>query len=78
METKSVFKPVVRHKTTKDIYFYEGGNKFTNIRTKVSGEISDIAARKSFIINPELSILLNEFPNIAKLINRLNLITENI
>jgi len=76
METKLIFKPVVRHRITKDIYFFEGGNKFTNIRTNKSGEISDSAAQKTFGVNPELSILLNEFPIIAKLINKLDLITE--
>lgn len=78
METKSIFKPVVRHKRTKDIYFFNGGNSFTNIRTGISGEVSDSAATQTFRINPELSILLNEYPMITKLINKMDLITENI
>ena len=72
---KSDFKPVVRNIKTNDIYFYEGENKFTNIRTGVGGAVSDKAAAKTFIIASELSVLLNEFPTVADFISRLNLIT---
>jgi len=72
---KSDFKPVVRNIKTNDIYFYEGENKFTNIRTGIGGVVSDEAAAKTFIIASELSVLLNEFPTVADFISRLNLIT---
>lgn len=72
------FKPVVRSVKTKDLYFYNGGNEFTNIRTKVSGKVTDLAAQKTFKISPEMSILLNDYPMVAELINRLDLTTEII
>lgn len=72
----STFKPVVRNQFNQDIYFYNGENHFKNIRTGVSGTVSDEAAQKTFRINPELSILLNDFPMIAELINRLDMKVE--
>ena len=72
----SHFKPVVRNIRTKDIYFYKGNNEFENIRTGVSGKISDVAAQKTFRLNPELSALLNEFPMLATLINKLSLTVD--
>lgn len=74
METKYHFKPVVRNIRTKDIYFYHGNNEFENIRTGKKGKVSDNAARNTFKINPELSVLLNEFPMIAVLINKIDLV----
>ncbi len=73
---KSLFKPVVRNLKTNDLYFYKGENEFQNIRTGVCGKVSDTAAQKTFGINPEMSILLNENPMIAEMINRLNLTYE--
>lgn len=69
-------KPVVRNKRTDDLYFYEGDNKFQNIRTGASGTVSDEAARKTFAINPECTILLNEHPQVCELIKRLGLVIE--
>ena len=76
--TKSLFKPVVRNIKTQDVYFYNGDNEFTNIRTGVTGKVSDKAAAKTFKINAELSLLLNEYPLIAELINKADLTTEII
>lgn len=72
----SPFKPVVRNIRTKDIYFYKGDNEFENIRTGVSGKVTDVAAQKTFRLNPELSVLLNEFPILSTLINKLELTVE--
>ena len=72
------FKPVVRNIKTRDVYFYEGDNRFTNIRTGVSGKLTDVAIQNTFKINAELSILLNENPMIAEMIKRLNMTTETI
>lgn len=71
-----LFKPVVRNIKSDDLYFYEGGNVFTNIRTGVSGKVKDEAARNTFRINTEASILINQNPDIAKLINVLGLRLE--
>ena len=71
------FNPVVRNIRSNDLYFYEGGNKFKNIRTDKSGEVSDDAARKTFVINLECTILFNEYPMLSKMVKKLDLIFDN-
>lgn len=71
---KSDFKPIVRHIKTNELYSYEGENKFTNLRTKQSGIVDDDKASKVFKINVEMTQLINEFPIIETMINKLNLI----
>ena len=71
------FKPVVRNKHTNDLYFYNGENSFTNIRTKTSGTVSDEVARKTFNINYEATSIINDYPIVAEMINKLQLIIEN-
>lgn len=71
--TELIFKPIVRNIKTNDAYFYEGENKFTNIRTGVSGTVSDEAAQKTFKMNIEASQMVHEYPIVAELINRLKL-----
>lgn len=73
---KSDSKPVVRNKRTGDAYFYNGENNFTNIRTGVSGTVSDEAAQKTFSINLEATALFNDFPNLTTLVNKLGLALE--
>lgn len=65
--------PIVRNIKTNDLYQYEGGNKFTNIRTGSGGEVPDEIARKSFLINVEATTIFDEFPICKELIRRLNL-----
>jgi hypothetical protein len=71
-------KPVVRNIRTNDLYFYEGENKFTNISSGVSGVVSDAAAQKTFRLNEKATYLLNEYPMVVVLINRLKLVHSNI
>jgi hypothetical protein len=73
METPLTFKPVVRNVNTNDLYFHEGGNSFKNIRTGKEGEVSDTAAQKTFLINVPATQILNEYPMVAELINKLDL-----
>lgn len=68
--------PVVRNIKTNDLYQYEGGNTFVNLRTGAGGEVSDDVARKAFVINVEATMLINEFPVIKELIQRLNMKIE--
>lgn len=70
------FKPVVRNIKSDDLYFYEGGNVFKNIRTGVSGKVKDEAAKNTFRINLEATQMLNENPCIEKLISALSLRIE--
>lgn len=75
METKSVFNniAIVRHKKTNDLYYFLGGNKFRNIRSGVEGEVPDDVAQRSFAINLEATVLINEYPMLEDLIRSLNL-----
>lgn len=73
---KSDFKPIVRHIKTNELYSYEGGNKFTNLRTQKSGIVDEEKASKVFKINVEMTQLINEFPIIEIMINKLNLLYE--
>jgi hypothetical protein len=68
--------PIVRNIYTNDLYKYEGGNRFTNLRTRVSGDVSNEVAKKTFLINAEATIVINENKVIEKLINILNLKIE--
>jgi hypothetical protein len=73
MEMPLIFKPVVRNVNTQDIYFYHGENEFENMRTKKRGVVTDTAAQKTFLINLTASEMINEYPLIAELINKLEL-----
>ena len=74
---KSDFKPVVRNVRSNDLYFYEGENKFTNIRTGKSGIVTEESARKTFNINLEATAILNEYPMVVEMIKKMQLIIEN-
>jgi hypothetical protein len=65
-----------RHIKNGDIYRYEGDNKFTNLRTGVSGEIRSELSAKVLGCYAEASLILSEYPVIEELINRLQLKTE--
>jgi hypothetical protein len=65
--------PIVRNIKTNDLYQYEGENKFTNLRTCKNGEVSDDIASKSFVINVEATMIINEYPIVKELIQKLNL-----
>lgn len=64
---------IVRNIHTNDFYRFNGGNNFTNIRTGESGEVSDEAAKRTFRIHLAATEIINEFPVIEEMINRLNL-----
>jgi hypothetical protein len=68
--------PIVRNINTNDLYRFEGGNRFTNLRSGTGGEVSDEAARNTFVINAEATIVINSNKVIEKLINILNLKIE--
>lgn len=72
METQLIFKPIVRNINTNDLYDWDG-EKFTNLRTGVSGTVTDVAAQKTFLFNLAATEMINEYPLIAELINKLDL-----
>lgn len=69
--------PIVRNKKTNDLYKYLGNNEYINLRTKQQGLIDESIANKVFNINLDATVLLNEYPEIQKLISKLNLKIKN-
>lgn len=72
-----VYLPVVRNVQTNDFYTYLGENKFQNIRTKAEGEVPADKASTLFRINIDATKMLNEFPLVNDLVNKLNLTFDN-
>lgn len=70
-------KPVVRNIQNNDLYFYEGENKFRNVRTGKDGVVDDETARKIFKINVEATEIINEYPIVEEMIKVLNLKFDN-
>lgn len=64
---------IVRNIKTDDLYRYVGDNTFTNIRTGVSGKVTDEAAKKTFVINVEATVVFESNPMIEKLIRAIGL-----
>lgn len=69
---------VVRHQATGEIYDFLGGNDFVNLRTKVKGTVPTETAQKIFKIQPELTVLFNDYPNLKELVGKLNLKVDSI
>ena len=64
---------IVRNIQTNDLYRYHGNDEYTNIRSGVRGEIKPELAQKIFKINLEATELIEQYPEIEKLINKLKL-----
>lgn len=70
-------RPICRNIQNNDLYYFNGGNEFENIRTGKKGEVSDELAAKVFRFHPALSNIINENPVVADMIKRLNLKLES-
>lgn len=64
---------IVRNIQTNDLYRFHGGNKFTNLRTGVSGDIPTEIAQSVLKINLEATEIFNEYPEVEKMIGVLGL-----
>lgn len=64
---------IVRNIQNNQLYRYLGDNKYKNLMTGVSGEITEELAQKIFKINLEMTSLCNEYPLLEEAIQRLNL-----
>ena len=64
---------IVRNIQNNTFYRYLGDNRYRNLITGVEGEIAEELARKLFKINVEMTRLCEDFPNIEKLIQSLQL-----
>jgi hypothetical protein len=70
-------RPIVRNIQNNDLYFYNGENNFTNLRTLKSGNVPDGVARKTFKVNLDATEIINEYPFVGEMINILNLKFQN-
>ncbi len=68
-----IFYPIVSNRKTNDVYKFHGGTTFENLRTGQTGEVPEDLAAKVFAMEPEASEMINEYPLIGEMINRLNL-----
>lgn len=64
---------IVRHIKSNVPYEYLGENKFRNLCTQQEGIVEDDKAREIFVINVEMTVLINEYPVLRELISRLKL-----
>lgn len=64
---------IVRNIQNNQLYRYLGDNKYRNLITGVSGEITEEVAQKIFKINLEMTQLCNEYPLVEEAIQRLQL-----
>lgn len=64
---------IVRHIRSNILYRYLGENKYRNLTTLQEGEVPEEKAREIFKINIEATSILNEYPEIENMINKLQL-----
>lgn len=64
---------IVRNIQNNQLYRYLGDNKFRNIVTGKEGLVEDEKAREVFKINVEATGILNEYPLVEDLIEKLKL-----
>lgn len=64
---------IVRNIQNNQLYRYLGDNKFRNIVTGKEGIVDDEKAREIFLINVDATGILNEYPLVEDLIEKLKL-----
>jgi hypothetical protein len=64
---------IVRHIRSNILYRYLGENKYRNLTTLQEGEVPEEKAREIFKINIEATSIINEYPEVENLINKLQL-----
>jgi len=64
---------IVRNIQNNQLYRYLGDNKFRNIVTGKEGLVDDEKAKEVFKINVEATGILNEYPLVEDLIEKLKL-----
>lgn len=66
-------RPMVRNIQNNDVYEFLGGNRFRNLRTGKEGDVDEAKAKEVFKFNVELTEMINEFPIIETMIQKLGL-----
>ncbi len=69
-------KIIVRHKTTNFLYSTLDGKTYRNLITEEEREVPDELIQKCFAISLDATEMINEFPNVQRLIKELNLKIE--
>lgn len=64
---------IVRHIRSNMLYRYLGENKYRNLTTLQEGKVPEEKAREIFKINIEATSIINEYPEVENLINKLQL-----
>jgi hypothetical protein len=67
---------VVKHIKSCVLYEYLGENKFVNLTTKQTGQVTDEQAKNVFKISADATELISEYPLIKELIFALKLKME--
>lgn len=69
---------ICRNTQTNDLYLYQGDNTYKNLRTGAVGVIPEDMAQKYLVVNIEATQIINDFPLVAEMINRLNMCVDKI
>jgi len=64
---------IVRNIQNNVLYRYLGENKYRNLVTLQDGIVPEEKAKEIFKINIEATKILNEYPQVEKMINKLQL-----
>ena len=67
---------VVRNIQNNQLYKYVGGTTYVNVITGKSGEVPNDVAKRIFKINLSATDILNKYPNVGLLIEKLELISD--
>ena len=70
--------PIVINTQTKDLYQYEGDNKYRNLRTGKTGEISEELAKKYLVVSLQATEIINSYPLVGELISRLGMGVDKV
>ena len=69
---------ICRNTQTNDLYLYQGDNTYKNLRTGAVSVIPEDMAQKYLAVNIVAPQIINDFPLVAEMINRLNMCVDKI
>ena len=64
---------ILRNLQTNDLYRHIEGNKFKNLRTGLEGEIPEELTNKVLVIDYNSTMMINKYPIIETIIEKLGL-----
>lgn len=69
-------KAIVVNKQNRNIYVTYDGSSYVNVTTGISGTVTEDQAKNTFAIPVHLNSMIEQNPNVLKLISKLNLSLE--